>query len=329
MSLALRAVLIAALLGSPAVAPARAAAGWRWPVAGEVITPYRNGDDPYAAGQHRGIDIAGALGDPVRAAAGGRVTFAGEAGSSGLAVTVRTADGRFDTSYLHLSSLSVREGETLAAGGRIGAVGTSGRRSAERPHLHFSVRDAGTRHAYHDPLAFLPPPPATRRPAPPGGAPAPAPAPVRPAPAPEQAGPLRAPARRRAPAGRRLPAPHPRPVPAPGSAPAPATRLGGAAAVAPAAAHSSAGNPARRASRAPARRPSLGSAPAAAPGAAARAPSPAGSPSRGGPDLGWAFACAGLLLAAALLGGTDEGRSASGRGRARVAALLRPLTGRA
>src|SRR5437764_4537449 len=33
---------------------AAAAGGWTWPVRGPVITPYRNGDDPYAAGQHRG-----------------------------------------------------------------------------------------------------------------------------------------------------------------------------------------------------------------------------------------------------------------------------------
>ncbi|MBJ7355629.1 MAG: hypothetical protein JHC98_12460, partial [Thermoleophilaceae bacterium] len=31
---------------------------WPWPLLGEVITPYRNGSDRYAAGQHRGLDIA-------------------------------------------------------------------------------------------------------------------------------------------------------------------------------------------------------------------------------------------------------------------------------
>ena len=45
----LAAVTLAAFLVS---APA-AHADWVWPVRGEVITPYRNGDDPYAAGQHR------------------------------------------------------------------------------------------------------------------------------------------------------------------------------------------------------------------------------------------------------------------------------------
>lgn len=146
---------LAAALTLPS--PAAAAGGWFWPVRGDVITPYRNGGDPYAAGQHRGIDIAAAVGARVQAAAAGRVTFVGTAGSSGLTVGVRTADGTYDVSYLHLSAAAVREGDNVAAGDAIGAVGTSGRRSAERPHLHLGVRAAGERHAYHDPLEFLPP----------------------------------------------------------------------------------------------------------------------------------------------------------------------------
>src|SRR5262245_20268501 len=159
--------ITAALLSLPAFAPAARAADWVWPLQGEVITAYRNGADPYAGGQHRGIDIAGPVGAPVVAAAAGEVRFAGTAGSSGLTVSVRTADGRFDTSYLHLSSIAVTEGERVAAGGRLGAVGTTGRRSAEQPHLHLGVRDGGTRHGYRDPLSLLPaPPPASPQPSP-------------------------------------------------------------------------------------------------------------------------------------------------------------------
>jgi hypothetical protein len=199
-------------------------AEWVWPLRGEVITPYRNGADPYAAGQHRGIDIAGAPGATVVAAASGEVRFAGTAGSSGLTVSVRTGDGRYDTSYLHLSATTVREGDRVAAGDRVGAVGTTGTRSAAAPHLHFGVRDAASRHTYHDPLAFLPPPTATQPPRE-VPAPQPSPVPVGPAPAPV---PAPAPSPRRVPTGapRRvpLPAPSPRRVPAgaPRRVPAPA-----------------------------------------------------------------------------------------------------------
>jgi murein DD-endopeptidase MepM/ murein hydrolase activator NlpD len=201
-------VLAFLLLVPPALAE------WTWPVRGEVITPYRNGSDPYASGQHRGIDIAAATGTTVVAATSGEVRFAGTAGSSGLTVSVRTADGRYDISYLHLSSTSVGEGDRVAAGQPLGAVGTTGTRSATEPHLHFGVRDAGSRHAYHDPLRFLPPPTATQ---PPRGAPAPEPAPVPISPGPAPA-PVNAPATRRipvgAPAPRRVPVGAPRRVPA-------------------------------------------------------------------------------------------------------------------
>jgi hypothetical protein len=327
-----------------------------WPVKGEVITPYSNGTDPYAAGQHRGIDIAASVGTPVIAAAGGDVRFTGTAGSSGLTVGIRTGDG-YDTSYLHLASLAVRAGAQVSAGDRIGAVGTTGTRSAAAPHLHFGVRDAGTRHVYHDPLAFLPPPPVAPEPNPPAPAPAPVPHPMRPAPMPAPAptglaSPEGSPARGREPAPRARPAPRlaphgkhartPTPLPAP-ARPLPASRA----------------EPRRRGKSVEASHPS------AAPGRAergiTRAPTAAtdahphsppfanGSASgdeprvlaqrrdRGpltgsaahpgaGPDIRWALACGGLLLTAAILGMTGDKRRAASR--TRLAATLRPLIGR-
>ena len=81
LALTLTIALACLLLFAP---PASAASDWRWPVRGPVITPYRNGSDPYAGGQHRGIDIGAPTGTPVIAATGGTVTYAGLAGSSGL-----------------------------------------------------------------------------------------------------------------------------------------------------------------------------------------------------------------------------------------------------
>ena len=72
---------LAVLLAAGLASPAAAAAAWVWPVDGDVITPYRNGTDPYATGQHRGIDIAAPVGTPIVAAAGGDVRFAGTAGT--------------------------------------------------------------------------------------------------------------------------------------------------------------------------------------------------------------------------------------------------------
>ena len=147
---------LAALVAALIVPPSATASGdWAWPVRGDVVTPYRNGDDPYAAGQHRGVDIAAPSGTRVDAATSGRVTFAGVAGNSGLTVSVRTGDGAYDVSYLHLSSAGVRPGDEVERGERIGAVGTSGRRSLSEPHLHLGVREAGERHAYRDPMDFL------------------------------------------------------------------------------------------------------------------------------------------------------------------------------
>jgi peptidase M23-like protein len=322
---------VVAVLALTLSSGARAAPGWAWPVHGEVITPYRNGDDPYARGQHRGIDVAAPVGTAVAAATAGTVRFAGSAASSGLTVTVRTADGRFDTSYLHLSSLAVRAGARVALGERIGAVGTSGRRSATAPHLHFGVREAGSRLAYRDPLEFLPPPPA---PVPRGpiGAPLPVPAPLRPGsvPAPVAAPrPRRVPVPARRPAGRRLPAPGRLPRRAPHGAGRPLPTAVGAAS-APAMPSAAAGPRTTRHPQ-PDRQASLGAAPhvrpAPAAGAArARTPAAAGPEPAGGPDLGWALACVGLLVAAALVGGTEDGRAAATRGRARLAAALRPLS---
>jgi len=302
-----------------------ACADWVWPARGEVIAPYRNGTDPYAAGQHRGIDIAAATGTPVVAAAAGEVRFAGTAGSSGLTVSVRTADGRYDTSYLHLSSTGVREGDRVAAGQSLGAVGTSGTRSATAPHLHFGVRDAGSRHAYHDPLGFLPPPTTTQ---PPRGAPAPEPAPVPVGPAPAPA-PVNAPATRPVPVRRPLPRPVPAaeprrvPVGAPRRVPVGAPRrvpVGGPQRVPLGAPRSvPRGEPHR--------------VPAGEPGGASADARPFASPAtpgrdQAGPDLGLFAACLGVLAAAALLALTGERREATRRTGHRIARLLQPTPGR-
>jgi peptidase M23-like protein len=333
---------------------------------GEVITQFRNGEDPYASGQHRGIDIAGDVGSPVVAAASGVVRFAGTAGSSGLTVGIRTEDGRFDTSYLHLSSISVRAGQRVSAGEQVGGVGVTGVRSAERPHLHFGVREAGSRHAYLDPLAFLPPGVAPERPR---GAPSPSPVPAPRAPAPAPV-PIHTPGGRRATEPRRAPqprgAPRPRPAPSPRRAPRPGTAPAPRANPDPRAVPAPVPSPAPRPAPAPRAVPSPGRAPkphrtpahpSTAPSERAHAnarlgpradaalSAPADRPTAGdrapgstepqarrgsgrGPDVGWALACFGLLVAAGLLGLSEDGRRVSAGSGRRLAAFLSPRLGR-
>ena len=324
-------------------------------MSGELVTAYRNGDDPYAAGQHRGIDVAAPVGAPVLAATPGTVTFAGGAGTAGLTVAVRTADGRFDTSYLHLSSTDVRVGEQVAAGARLGAVGITGRRSLATPHLHFGVREAGTRHAYRDPLELLgspsPPvgPPAVPLlpPVAPGVAPSPQPRMLPSAPVPPLAH-----AARTLEAGerRQLPRLAPGVVPAPGAAAVPERQSAAHGASAPAPASAVAAG-AGHVSPAPANRPvapgpDLGAPIRAHPsarrqaapaGAVASGPAPAPGGDRrrrtttasgGGLDLGRMLALLGLLAAAALAARPAERRALAEHSRVAVGALLRPLPGR-
>jgi murein DD-endopeptidase MepM/ murein hydrolase activator NlpD len=175
-----RAVSIPVALAALALGAAQPvlAADWVWPVDGRVVTPYDYGGDPFVAGQHRGIDIGARVGTSVRAAVGGTVRFAGSIGSAGSTVAVRTADARFDTSYLHLASIAVEAGQQVAAGQPIGTAGRTGRPSSAAPHVHFGVRIAGSERAYRDPLALLPPPSGPRL----GPAPRPSPVPVSPPP---------------------------------------------------------------------------------------------------------------------------------------------------
>ena len=56
--------------------------------------------------------------------------------------------------------------------------------------------------------------------------------------------------------------------------------------------------------------------------------SPAAASGSGGPDLGWALACAGLLLAAGILGLTGNGRKTAARSRSRLTGALRQMLDR-
>lgn len=197
-----------ALLLAAAAAPATARATWRWPVRGEVVRPFATVADRFAAGQHRGIDVAAAPGTPVRAACSGRVRFVGHVGDSGL--TVSTRCGPLLASYLHLASAAVRRGARVAAGDVLGRSGRSGAPRGRTAHLHLGAREAATGH-YVDPVSLLGGDPAAPPLLPPRARGVPRAVPLGPAPRP-------APVPRAVPF---RPAPHPSPRPALASRPAP------------------------------------------------------------------------------------------------------------
>ena len=77
-----------------ALAFAAPASAWTWPASGLVVLPFSfDPAHPYAAGQHRGIDVGGAPGETIEAPAAGVVTFAGTVPGSGKSVTILTSDG--------------------------------------------------------------------------------------------------------------------------------------------------------------------------------------------------------------------------------------------
>lgn len=122
------------------------------PLDGRITTEfglqrYVNGHFDY---RHKGLDIAGKQGAPVRAAASGVVSLADETFQlHGKTIVIDHGQGT-SSLYLHLSEIDVSPGDTIVAGQLIGRVGSTG--IATGPHLHYAV------YAYHeavDPRCWL------------------------------------------------------------------------------------------------------------------------------------------------------------------------------
>ena len=85
---------------------------------------------------HSGVDLKGSTGDPLKATATGKVTFAGYDGDYGYVVKVKHQNG-YETRYAHLSKTKVKQGQSIDAGKTIGLLGSTGRSTG--PHLHYEI----------------------------------------------------------------------------------------------------------------------------------------------------------------------------------------------
>lgn len=108
------------------------------PVDGPISTEYGTIRSVNGApfGWHSGLDIEAPSGKPVVASNAGRVTFAGVLNATGNTVIIDHGLGLY-TAYNHLSKMSVKVGQMVAAGEKVGEVGSTG--FSTGPHLHFTM----------------------------------------------------------------------------------------------------------------------------------------------------------------------------------------------
>lgn len=142
----------AATTDKPASSPSPTVAtgiDWGWPATGRLLANFSDGNAG-AQGLNRGVNIAGNVGEPVLAAAPGKVIFVGVYPKHGNLVVLLHAEG-YSSVYAHNSRVLVKEGQMVKRGQRIADLGNS---DADQPKLHFEVRQQGKP---VDPLKFLPP----------------------------------------------------------------------------------------------------------------------------------------------------------------------------
>lgn len=118
---------------------------WHWPVKGEILERFSK-----ELHGNKGLDISAKPGEPVRAAAPGRVVYSGNAlkGYGNLVIVKHNDD--YLSAYAHNSKIHVQENEIVKAGQVIADIGNSG---TDQSKLHFEIRYRGKP---VDPIKYLP-----------------------------------------------------------------------------------------------------------------------------------------------------------------------------
>lgn len=110
------------------------------PISGGKITSRFGERSSVRSSTHTGLDLAAPTGTTIKAAASGKVTFAGYKGSYGYMIKIECDNG-FEMWYAHCSKLYVSAGVRVSAGDKIAAVGSTGNSTGS--HLHFEIRKNG------------------------------------------------------------------------------------------------------------------------------------------------------------------------------------------
>jgi lipoprotein NlpD len=138
---------------APAAAATPAATGparevddinWTWPAAGAVVAAF---DDA----RNKGLGIAGKPGDPIFAAADGKVVYAGSGLRGYGNLVIVKHNNSYLTAYAHNQALLVKEDQSVRRGQKIAEMGST---DADRVKLHFEIRKEGKP---VDPARYLPP----------------------------------------------------------------------------------------------------------------------------------------------------------------------------
>ena len=140
-------VAVAPVAAQPAVAAAREAdddVNWLWPAAGAVVAPFEEG-------KTKGLMFAGKAGDPVLAAAEGKVVYAGSGLRGYGNLVILKHNNTYLTAYAHNQALLVKEDQSVKRGQKIAEMGST---DASRVQLHFEIRRQGKP---IDPAKLLPP----------------------------------------------------------------------------------------------------------------------------------------------------------------------------
>lgn len=114
-----------------------------WPSKGNVV-------DRFDEGKNKGIDISGKSGDPIQAAADGKVVYAGNSLRGYGNLVIVKHDNTYLTAYAHNKTLLVKEGDSVKKAQKIAEMGNT---DADQVKLHFEVRKHGKP---VDPMSYLP-----------------------------------------------------------------------------------------------------------------------------------------------------------------------------